>query len=163
MLIQAPAIENGNAWYPNIIGETDVLVGSTARLYYAENIGAGEHAGTGHRTFKGMDITFSRPDVVAVGGSRGHGQVFASGNPLQDATVRADRNGVLHLSLSRKLNSSARVKIFTARGRLAGVWGLQAGATGLALGAPFRAGGAYLVQVEHAGKTYHERCILPPR
>ena len=48
--------QGGKAWYPTIIGESDVLAGETARLYYAS------FSPDGSREFVGQDIIFNRID-----------------------------------------------------------------------------------------------------
>jgi len=48
--------EGGRTWYPTIIGESDVLAGKTARLYYAH------FTENGSREFIGRDIIFNRID-----------------------------------------------------------------------------------------------------
>lgn len=48
--------QGGKAWYPTIIGESDVLAGETARLYYAS------FSPDGSREFVGQDILFNRFD-----------------------------------------------------------------------------------------------------
>jgi hypothetical protein len=47
--------EGGKTWYPTIIGESDVLAGEKARLYYADMY-------DGKRDFIGQEIVFTRAD-----------------------------------------------------------------------------------------------------
>lgn len=50
--------EEGRAWYPTIIGESDLLAGEKARIYYA-------HMHNKTRQFVGEDIFFTRTDIPA--------------------------------------------------------------------------------------------------
>jgi hypothetical protein len=56
----SPKEEGGRTWYPNIIGESDVLAGETARLYYAH------FHGDGPREFVGQGISFTRTDDASM-------------------------------------------------------------------------------------------------
>jgi hypothetical protein len=49
--------QGGRNWYPTILGESDVLAGETARLYYA-----GFHDAA--RDFVGVDIIFNRNETI---------------------------------------------------------------------------------------------------
>jgi hypothetical protein len=53
--VQCSEDEDGKAWYPTIIGESDVLAGEKARLYYADFI-------DDERKFIEKEIVFTRTD-----------------------------------------------------------------------------------------------------
>jgi hypothetical protein len=90
-IIVSEIVTGGKAWYPTIIGETDVKAGQIARIYYADI-----EKNFAYRVFRTRTITFIDPENVALATAQIDQPIdkYTISFPYQKVEIKASVNNI---------------------------------------------------------------------